>query len=519
MRSRTAALCTLTAVGLLASATTAIAQQADGRYGKSTYNNQVQPVAGYYTAPQGGYGQPAPPKPKKKKPVKPWKGLFFDNDFSYANDPNHTPLWGEELKDINFDDGLFKFSFGGELRHRPMNENNRLRPGGPGRSTYNLWRWRNYLDVQAGDWGRAYIEFIDGSVWGADLPKLPIDVNRWNVQNAFLDFNLDSTLEVPGTLRVGRQEMLYGKQRLISPLDWSNTRRNWEGVKYFMSDGDWDVHAFAMNPVNAATRRKVGTGEFDSERDVPDYDQVFSGVYSTYHGFENTTVETYWLWLADSQAIAGRADGRRHTVGTHISKTSPVIDCCGDVVRVWDFDMEGGYQFGSDNGERVNAGFFTTILGHTWKKTRWQPRVSGLFYWGSGDSDANDNENNTFDVLYPLGHAYWGILDNLSGQNLLDYSLQFDVKPTKKLKTTVAWHWFDLATDNDVVYNIAGVPLGTANTGTNIGNELDLIGTYTFSPNLSVQLGYSWFWYGEFIDNNLPRDTSTQAYVQTQLRY
>jgi hypothetical protein len=30
---------------------------------------------------------------------------------------------------------------------------------------------------------------------------------------------------------VGRQELLYGAQRLISPLDWANTRRTFEGGK------------------------------------------------------------------------------------------------------------------------------------------------------------------------------------------------------------------------------------------------------------------------------------------------
>jgi hypothetical protein len=44
--------------------------------------------------------------------------------------------------------------------------------------------------------------------------------------------------------------------------------------------------------------------------------------------------------------------------------------------------------------------------------------------YGSGDDDPTDGDNNTVSTLYPLGHAYWGIIDNLNGQNLLDYSLQ-----------------------------------------------------------------------------------------------
>ena len=455
------------------------------------------------------------------KPINPWKPLFFDNDFSYANDPAHTPLLGEGLKDIPLDDECcFLFSYGGEIRYRYMNELNRIRPGGPGRSTYNLWRWRNYLNLEMGNYARGYIEMIDATAWNTDLPLTPIDVNRWDIQNAFIDVNLDSTLSLPGEFRVGRQELLYGKQRLISPLDWSDTRRNFEGLKYFVSGGDWDLHAFTVNPVNTTARRRGDLNDFDNERDRPDYDQLFTGVYTSYHGIENSLVDMYWLWLNDSEPLVDRADGRRHTVGMHWGSTHVVSDCCcGTPERTWDFDLEGAYQFGDDNGERVSAGFFTTILGHTWNQVAWKPRFSGLFYWGSGDQDPNDGETNTFDVLYPLGHAYWGIIDNLSGQNLLDYSLQLDFNPAKKLKGTIAWHRFDLASANDVLYNVAAVPIGTPNNGRHIGNEVDIIGTYTFNPNFAVQLGYSWFWYGEYVDNAVPRDDANQLYLQTHLRY
>jgi hypothetical protein len=35
--------------------------------------------------------------------------------------------------------------------------------------------------------------------------------------------------EAPAYVRVGRQELLYGSQRLISTLDWANTRRTFQG--------------------------------------------------------------------------------------------------------------------------------------------------------------------------------------------------------------------------------------------------------------------------------------------------
>ncbi|TWU09612.1 hypothetical protein CA54_48540 [Symmachiella macrocystis] len=509
MPHRFIVITTLTAIGLGISA--GISKAAEPPVDQNAY------AAGYQQQQQRVYVPP--PKPAPPQVINPYKPLFFDNDFTYGSNPNDPPLLGDSLNQIHLADDFLILSAGGELRFRPMDERNRLRPGGPGRSTYNLWRWRQYFNLEVGDWGRAYVEFIDASAWDPDLPLLPIDVDRWEVLNAFVDVNLETTLDVPGTFRVGRQEMLYGKQRLVSPLDWSNTRRNFQGLKYLYSEGDWDLNIFATNPVNAAARGIVPVEDFDNNFNQPDYDQFFSGVYSTYRGFENSYVDLYWLWLRDTQQVENVADGFRHTVGLHWNMTSPVTDACGNVSRVWDLDFEGAYQFGSDNSERINAGFFTGILGHTWKQVPWQPRLSGLFYWGSGDQDPNDDETNTFSVLYPLGHAYWGILDNLAGQNLLDYSAQLDFSPAKKWKGTAAWHWFDLASTNDFLYNVAGAPLGTLDQGQNIGNELDLIATYTYNPNFSVSVGYSWFWYGEYVHNALPRDTATQFYLQTHIRY
>ena len=87
---------------------------------------------------------PVFPGPKVLPPTGPWKPLFFDNDFSYKKDPNHEHLLGEELKDIRFGftecDECFSFSTGGEIRHRYMNEDNRLRPGGPAQADNHLVR-------------------------------------------------------------------------------------------------------------------------------------------------------------------------------------------------------------------------------------------------------------------------------------------------------------------------------------------------------------------------------------------
>src|SRR5690606_13763601 len=111
----------------------------------------------------------------------------------------------------------------------------------------------------------------------------------------------------------------------------------------------------------------------------------------------------------------------------------------------------------------------------------------------------------------------WGLLDNFNGANLLQYGVQGTIKPHKKLTLLTAWHWFDKANKEDFIYNIAGANLGGPTNNRNIGHELDLIGTYAVNANLQVQMGYSWFWYGDAVDEQaaLARDDAHQAYFMT----
>ena len=477
-------------------------------------------------APATPTPKPKPPAPKKKvppvfpgpknlPPTGPYKPVNFDNDFSYKGKPGAEYVYGEELKLNKFEmlDTNFVFSTGGEFRHRYMSQDNRLQPGGPGQDTYNLTRWRHYLDMKAGDNFRFYVEGIDAASFGEDLPTQAIDENRWDLQNFFMDVEVFDTGTGTHTIRAGRQELLFGRQRLVSPLDWANTRRNFEGLNYIVKEKDYKLNIFSVNPVNSATGFNT-IAEFDHKFDEANRDVFFSGAYFSYTALENTNIDLYYLWLQDNVQVPARADGHRHTIGSRYTKLFPQ-----DGGRVWDMDAEGAYQFGHDNNKDVQAGFATGILGHTWKNAPWSPRLSGLVYYGSGDRNLADGQNNTFYTMFPLGHAYWAISDNLSGQNLLDYAMQLDVKPSKKTGATAAYHFLDLATDGDRAYNVAGAPIGAPGNGTNLGQALDMFGYYSVNSNLDIQAGYSWFWYGDFIDRTTPRNDASQFYIQTSIRY
>ena len=113
-----------------------------------------------------------------------------------------------------------------------------------------------------------------------------------------------------------------------------------------------------------------------------------------------------------------------------------------------------------------------------------------------------------------------GLIDNLARQNLSDVNWRLNLKPSQKLNLQVAQHFFQLANTNDHLYTVGGQEFpGATNQGSNIGSEVDLLATYNVNANLSFEMGYFQFFYGDYINNVSPRGNAEQLYFQTTVRY
>ncbi len=257
-------------------------------------------------------GQPAAAR-NPTPPPSPWKTLFFDNDFS-AYVGKEPYVFGEELKlmplDLPGEAFDMTLSVGGQLRHRYSYEDNRIRPGDVTHNDYQQWRWRQYFDLK-NEYVRLYVETIEADSFGEELSSLPIDVNRFDLLNAFIDLNLYSDDDYgKGTFRYGRQELLYGKQRLLSPLDWSNARRTFQGYKFFHTGEGWRFDAFAVNPVNPVARAGVDFDQYDSQADEADHRRNLFGGYLTLTGNPMLSADFYMLYQDDERPRVNFAEGR-----------------------------------------------------------------------------------------------------------------------------------------------------------------------------------------------------------------
>lgn len=435
----------------------------------------------------------------------------------FSDDP-----WLPFLKQQELIEG-WTYTAGGEIRTRYMDERNRLRPlGETARDTYLLYRVAPYLELKHKNVS-LYVQGIDAESFGEELPPVAIDVNRSDLLQLYADLNLYD-FEEGGQLhfKVGRQFLQYGSQHLVSPLAWANTWRNFDAAKLYYTSDAWNIDAFLASPCNGAGALRQW---HPYSRDEMDSSLAFGGVYATYKQLPQSTLDLYWLWFDEQDDLFGRIDGMRHTAGARVAGSQPLFNdgaLADDITASW--DLEAAYQFGQDDvapirEQDISAGFVSTNTGLTFTSLPWTPGIVGIYYWGSGDQDPTDDLQGTFYTLFPLGHAYWGQMDNFNGANLQDTAVQVSLKPTQRLSLVAQHHFFEKNSAADFIWNIAGVPFGNRVTpATNIGQELDLVATLQFNKNLQMQMGYFWFWYGDAVTTNagIPaRQDAEQFYFMT----
>ena len=165
----------------------------------------------------------------KKKVAGAYKDPFYMNDYSYLSNPNNKRSnLGEGLKQIPIGDG--KLDIGGQYRLRYHHEHNMRGQGLTGRDdNFLLDRTRVYFDYKMTDRIRLFAEGLDAGSSYEEFAPRQIEVNQLDAQNLFADVVLIDSGSGKLTARGGRQELLFGAQRLLSPLDWANTRRRFDG--------------------------------------------------------------------------------------------------------------------------------------------------------------------------------------------------------------------------------------------------------------------------------------------------
>jgi hypothetical protein len=433
-----------------------------------------------------------------------YKGVFYANDFSYLKDPDyHGCCFGDcwKLMPVDCCGRCSTVDVGGQLRMRYHHEIGMGQDvSGPGVNRFEdtdhdfaLTRLRLYTNWKASRNLRFYVEGIFADVTDDDhtyLPR-PIDRNFGDFLNLFTDVTLSDGV----VARVGRQELLYGAERLISPLDWGNTRRTFDGVRLLTKYGDWAVDGFYTYVVPV----------IPNELDEPDYEQPFYGTWATYAGMENRTVDLYYIGYDNQHPGMITSDFSLHTLGSRL-----VGEHCD-----WLYEMEGGVQFGRQSGLGLDqdAGFATAGLGRRLAQNEWKPTVWVYYDYASGNAQGGDF--NRFNQLFPLAHKYLGFIDAVQRSNIESPNVLLTLQPHTQWNLLLWYYHFMANQASDIVPSNGGTPTESTNSK-DFGDEIDVLVKYTIDARSNVLLGWSHFWRGNKI--TAPEDADF-FYAQWELNF
>ena len=79
----------------------------------------------------------------------------------------------------------------------------------------------------------------------------------------------------------------------------------------------------------------------------------------------------------------------------------------------------------------------------------WSPWLRMGVDWASGDSNASDGMHQTFFNMAPTNHKFYGAMDFLSWQNLMDPYLKATIAPMKGLSFALTYNAYWLATTSE----------------------------------------------------------------------
>lgn len=408
---------------------------------------------------------------------------------------------------------------------------------------YVLNQSRLWADADVNEHLRMFIQFQDSRAWGSEGSTIGSAGGSSNAgpENSMMDlhqgyFDIRKLFEMPLTVRVGRQEIIWGDHRVIGNFVWSNVGRVFDAAR-FLWDTDTihaEVIAAKVDEDGFTTLGTNGNGSGSSDENMYAAQLAFKKLVPS------ALLELMYICKSDQDDTAG--------AGTTLSNTA-YVGAAGDPINIHDFGaridgkvpnleaidytVESHVQVGNYGKQDQEAWAFAGKAGYTFKDMAWTPRIGFEYDYASGDDDASDGDHGTFDNLYPTNHwqGIYGFADLVSWQNMHDIRGQVKVSPTKKLTAQVDYHYFLLAEEEDGWYLASGALAtggGSAGATTRSGydtsddelaQEVDLTISYDLYKNVKILAGYSYFAAGDWIENNIGDTDTNWAYLQTTVTF
>lgn len=393
-----------------------------------------------------------------------------------------------------------------------------------------------HLNARFTDEVSAFIEFDSISEWGTDFRSNTItgidttgnsDVNLYQ---AYIEAN--AMWGLPIRLRLGRQELLLGNEWLVGNNYWYNplTNLSFDGIRLTYGTGPFTVDAFGMK----LNENLKGFADGDAE---------LYGLYGSYTGLEDVTLDLYWLLLrdgADIEDVQGTlfVETVESLLGVDDYDTTTIHTIGLRAAAAWGgIDLEGeiAYQFGDasaigatfapviygDNNASYSTWAGNITLGYTFDSA-WNPRVyvGGEYYGGEDNRDRSlfdmlnpfdkPDASVSFNRLFTSWEADW-FLDANNLSNVWILKAGVSANPTEKIEVGLDALYFETVdTFRSPVLGRFGAsrmpvyaltPWGGKESDPDLGTETVLWMAYAYSDDLLFEAGWAHFFTGDGLED------------------
>ena len=237
--------------------------------------------------------------------------------------------------------------------------------------------------------------------------------------------------------RVGRQELVYGEQRLVGHSNWTNTARSFDGARASFKKKGYQADVFAASVV------RIQADEFDKSGNG----NRFLGAYGVVSAWvPKATVEPFVFWRADQELRTETG-----SVGD-LGATTTGVRWVGALPDGLDYGLDLAIQRGSLGTDAVSAWAGHWQLRHTAGGSL-ALRTTAEYNRASGDANPTDGTRGTFDQLYPTAHDKYGLADQVGWKNVSHLRAGVEITPRRGWPVTTNYHSWWLADVHDALYN------------------------------------------------------------------
>jgi hypothetical protein len=392
-------------------------------------------------------------------------------------------------------------SFSGEERLRVEGyENGGIKP--PNDGYYLLQRFRWGVTLRPVRWLKIVGQTQDARAFFQDTTPTSTFQDTWDLRQAYAE--IGDTEKSPVALRVGRQEMRLGGERLVGVSNWRNTSRTFDAARLTLRRGKFRLDTFAASEV---ILRDGQLGSADAGNNL-------YGLYGVVTDLiPRSTIEPYLLWRLQPGVAA-------ETGGTgHLDAKLSGVRWVGKV-RSADYAVGLIFERGSLLKDHINAWASHWLAGYTFN-TAWTPRMFGEFNYATGDGNPKDGQRNTFDQLYATNHDRYGLADAVGWRNMEHVRVGVDTNPRPQWTASVRYSLYWLADAHDALYNTSGNVLAQradGSAGRWVGTELDLLTRHPVGKSSELGVGFAHIFPGTFLKIATPGHAINSPYVYFSTR-